>query len=164
MEPVDTNMTNYNIYNFNLELISFGQVYREDRIKLGFWLASTLSILLAVPLTYGIVWYERSRHYRTLINMLASSFCLYNINFVVLAYLLAVSHLIFGPTGFLHCSLELLLLNVTSMQFLFILNAIVLSKYIFVFHLKNPTAIQEDFFFLFIHRSTILSMCCCWSQ
>jgi len=42
-------------------------------------------------------------------------------------------------------------LNITVMQVLFLLIAISVSKFIFVFHLKNPMAIQEDFFYFFIN-------------
>ena len=148
-------MTQYNITNFNLEFISFEQVYKEDSVKLSCLVATSLSCFATIPLTYGIVWYEKNRHYRTLINMLAASICIYQINWLIVAYLFAIIHLIFGPTGIFLCSLELMLINVTAMQIMFLITAIILSKYVFVFHLQNPRAIQEDFYFLFINLSTL---------
>ena len=148
------NMTRYDIINFNLEDISFEQVYKEDFLKYSFLVITSLSSFLTIPLTFGIVWYEKNRHYRTLINMLAASICLYQINWIIISYLCAISHVIFGPTGIFQCSLELMLINATAMQYMFMFNAILISKYIFVFHIKNPTAIQEDFLFIFINLST----------
>ena len=143
--------TNVTIVYFNLEFISLEQVHQEDVIKICYFLISILSSFVTIPLIYGIVWYERSHHYRTLINRLASSICVYQINWLILVHLFAICHLASGSAGSFQCTLELMLINVTAMQAMFLIISIIIFKYIFVFKLKNPLAIQEDFFYVFIN-------------
>ena len=89
-------MTNYTITNFSLEFVTFEQVYREEFLKWVFFLVLSLTSFLTIPLIYGIVWYERNRHYRTLINQLAASICIYIITWLVFVHMFAISHMIFG--------------------------------------------------------------------
>jgi len=58
---------------------------------------------------------------------------------------------IFAPVNNeVYCFLIYIVVHGTCMHLLLIGNAIILVKYIFIFHLKNPTAIQDDFWNIFI--------------
>jgi hypothetical protein len=52
------------------------------------------------------------------------------------------------------CHLDTILRNVVPMIALLLLDAIIIVRYIFIFHLKNPTALQDDFWKLFINLWT----------
>lgn len=59
---------------------------------------------------------------------------------------------IFAPIGNdFYCYLLYITTNTTTMQIIFLFNSVVVVKYIFIFHLKNPTAIQDDFWTIFIN-------------
>jgi hypothetical protein len=64
-------------------------------------------------------------------------------------------HQIFGPGGSWFCASEMIIMNVLTMQIMFLLCGIIISKYVFVFHLKNPMAVLEDFFAVFINIATL---------
>jgi len=118
------NKTSFISLDFNLESISLEQVHNEDLIKLTFFLLSVMSSCVTIPLIYGIVWFERNHHYRTLINQLVASICVYHIAWLVLVHVFATSHLVFGPAGNFQCSLELMVINVTVMQAMFLIISI----------------------------------------
>jgi len=54
-----------------------------------------------------------------------------------------------GPFHSILCYLQLLLKNTVKTEILLFYDAIALSRYIFIFRLKNPTAVCEDFWSLF---------------
>lgn len=142
--------------NFSLEYFSFEQVYKENTVRYFAFIIAILSTLLTIPLVYGIIWYEQNNNYRTLINKLAASICFYLIIFLAFLKLFSLSHMIYGATGIFQCILELLVMNISMMQGIFMIISIIVTKYIFVYHLKNPLAIQEYFFAFFINTSTFM--------
>jgi hypothetical protein len=137
------------------EEISFEPIFEDRPIKTLSVLISIFGALFTVPLIYGIIWFEENNHFRTLINQLVASICWYLICFILLIQLSSVILYIHGPLGSFFCGLDLVLRNVMSMQAIFLLEAIVITKYVFVHLLKNPVAIHDDFLRLFINLSTV---------
>jgi hypothetical protein len=80
----------------------------------------------------------------------------YLILWLLLVNLAAATFVLSGPMGRLYCSAELIAMNVIAMQCLLLFNGIAVAKHIFVFRLKNPLAVQEDFFAVFIHAMALL--------
>lgn len=142
------------IQNFSLELISFEAVYKEDIAKYSFFALSILNTFVTVPMGFGVIWYEQNNHYRTLINKLASSICFYIFEWFIFVNFFALGHLINGPLGSSLCTLEVMVTNINAMQGMFMVIFIAITKYMFVYHVKNPVAIQEDFFAFFINLAT----------
>jgi hypothetical protein len=53
------------------------------------------------------------------------------------------------------CQLDYLLKNVIMQKGLIFVDFILIARYLFTFHSKNPTAVQEEFWILFLNMWTI---------
>jgi hypothetical protein len=143
------------INSFQLEWITFDPLNEEKLTQVLLHCFTILSSLLIIPLCYGIIWFERNNHFRTLINQLVASICWYQIVWICIHNVTLLLRMN-GPGGSFQCSLEVVVINVLGMQAMLLLDAIVVSKYIFVFVLKNPVAIHEGYFLYFINISTLM--------
>ncbi len=85
----------------------------------------------------------------TLINLLMSKICLSCLEYLVLTFMDPFRYL-FGPMPMSICYLRTSFGVATFQQILMLSTAIVLIKYLFIFHLKNPLAIDEGFWSRFI--------------
>ena len=137
-----------------VDLITFESVFEDRPMKTLSVLISVLGAIFTVPLIYGIIWFEENNHFRTLINQLVSSICWYLIGYILLVQLFTVFLYIHGPFGSFLCSLDIIFRNVMAMQAIFLLEAIVITKFVFVYVLKNPVAIHDEFLRVFINLST----------
>lgn len=117
-------------------------------------MVSIVGAIIAIPLLYGIIWFEENNHFRTLINQLVASICWYLIFYILLVQPIAIVLYINGPLNSFICSIDIIIKNVMSMQAIFLLEAIVITKYVFVHLLKNPVAIDDNFLRLFINLSS----------
>ncbi len=156
-------MSNTTTFESEFEIISFLPYYEHTILKEVFFFTCVLSNLVSIPLIYGIIWFEQNNHLTTLINKIVTSLCWHQIGFNLIAYSLAGNHYINGPAGNFICSLEVVLQNVAGMQAIFLLDTIVVTKYVFVNLIKNAVAIDEGFFQHFINISTfslsLISQC-----
>ena len=66
---------------------------------------------------------------------------------------------IFGPTPLFLCNFNLFLKRTLTAQFMMFMDAIMISRFMFIFVLRNPSAFQDDFWSLF-GNIWILSFCC----
>ena len=57
-----------NISSFQLEWITFEPVYEEKFILVSLHMFTIFNTLIIIPSCYGIIWFERDNHLRTLIN------------------------------------------------------------------------------------------------
>jgi hypothetical protein len=141
------------INSFQLEWITFDPIYEETLVRVLLHIFTTLSGFFIIPSCYGIIWFEWNSHFRTLINQLVASICWYQIIWICI-HNFALLLQMYGPGGSLQCSMEVIFINVLGMQAMLLLDAIVISKYIFVFLLRNPVAIHDGYFLYFINIST----------
>ena len=112
---------------------------------------STVLIFILTPLMFSIVRFEKDNHHRTLINRLMSSVVCCAILWNLTVQPIGILRYVFGPVSFEPiCQLNSILRNSLPMNGLLLLDAIMIVKYIFLFHTKNPTAIQDDFWNLFL--------------
>lgn len=109
----------------------------------------SLSIFLTIVtsgLMFIIVRFEYSNHYRTLINQLVSSLFWIGIVWNLTLQPFVIYRYTFGPVDSdLLCKLNSGLRNVLPLHALLILDAILIVKCIFLFQMKNPTAMQDNF-------------------
>ena len=138
------------------QVISFVPIYEAHFSHAFSLIVSIPSTIITLPLIYGIIWFEKNNHQRTLINQLVTSICCYHIGWVCFIYINIGIHLTLGTTGPFLCALEIIFQNVVGMQTIFLLEAIVVTKYTFVYFLKNPVAIHDEFFQFFINISTLM--------
>ncbi len=113
---------------------------------------STISSAITTPLLFGVIWYEKDNQNRTLINLLISSQLWYAIFWNVVIQPWTIFRYLFGPfNSATICSLDFLLRNVILLQVNLIQDAVIIVSYICIFCCKNPTALQDDFWRLFIN-------------
>ena len=109
-----------------------------------------IGTLATSPFLYFIIEYEQNNNYRTLINQLVSMIhfvlILLNISSQPLAFLIFA----YGPLPEAVCYVDLVLRTSLTVIIILLLDAICAVRYIFIFHLKNPTATQHGFWTFFI--------------
>ena len=113
---------------------------------------SFLTVPLVVALFYGIVWYERfgTDNKRTLINKLLASQCWASIQFYVICQTLdGISLIVGGLPGFI-CFGQVIMKNSYKTQFLLFFDSSILVQYLFIFWVKNPAAVNDDFWSHFV--------------
>ena len=106
-----------------------------------------------LPLLYGIVWFEKngSDQKRTMINKFVTSFCLTFFEWFFIIQTIDTLRYMHGPLPEFICTAQITLKNSIYAQILLFLNGILISKYIFIFWLKNPAAFNDDFWSLFVN-------------
>ena len=130
----------------------FQELYLNNPSKLIALTFSTIITIILIPLAYGIIWFEQDNNNRTLINQLVASLMWWILIWFVFIQPETFFFFAFGPinvSGF--CTIHTYTRNVVIIQGLLMQNSIVLGRYIFIFHLKNPTALQDDFWKFFIN-------------
>lgn len=112
---------------------------------------SLIGILFGPPFLYIIIWYEKfgSDQKRTLLNMYVSMYCWEWIKFVLLVQTIETARFLYGPLPHFVCYGQLVLKNSTINNALLYMDARILTRYIYIFRLKNPAAFKDDFWLLF---------------
>ena len=84
--------------------------------------------------------------FRTLLNQLTSSIFWCLLFYDVLAIPLTLMYYVLPPLdSILLCRIPQALVTFIAQQGIMLADAVVIVRYFFIFHLKNPTAIQDDF-------------------
>jgi hypothetical protein len=129
----------------------YSELFNPQPFKIIAVIYSSVLILILTPLMFSIVRFEKDNHHRTLINRLMSSIVCCAILWNLIVQPLGIFRFAYGPIAFEPiCQLNSILRNSLPMNGLLLLDAIMIVKYIFIFHTKNPTAIQDDFWHLFL--------------
>ena len=136
----------------------FWRVFENGPLKTIMILCSAILSVTNLALTFGIIWYERfhSDSRRTLMNRLVSSVCFQMIKWILLCQTSNIVRYIFGPLPLFVCSFQAILQFAIHFEVLFLFDWMQITKYIFIIKLKNPSAITEEFWSLFINLWTYL--------
>jgi len=131
----------------------FREVFETRPSKVAAVIFSATVGFILLMLVYGITWYEHfgSDKKRTLINKLASSLCWTWFGWFILIQFPDIVRYISVPLPHNFCSIQLAIKNALYAQTLLFLDGIIITRYIFIFWLKNPTVFQDDFWSLFIN-------------
>jgi len=125
----------------------FKGVYEHRPVKtLILFLCLGLTII-NILLLYSIIWYEHfgSDLKRTLINKFAVSICWCGImSEIVLQGVTMIRHTT-GPFPSSICIIRTILLYSYTMNLLLFVDLNLLTRYFFIFFLKNPAALKDDF-------------------
>ena len=113
--------------------------------------ASFVNVFAVTPLLLLIIWFERfgTNHNRTLINQFVTSTCWCGVAFNILGQIPEIIIGIFGPFHENFCFVHIVVKNVILSQFIILLTAISVVKYIYIFITKNPSGQNDDFFCFF---------------
>ncbi len=98
-----------------------------------------------------VVWldYKEPDKSYTLINLLMSKICLSGLEYQIITFMDQFRYL-FAPLSLSICNLKTYFVHATFQQILMLSTAVVITKYLFTFHVKNPLAIEEGFWSRFI--------------
>ena len=125
--------------------------------KLGAMAFSFVVPTLITPILYFVIHFEHDNHNRTLINQLVSSLYWVGILWNLIMQPLTLLQYMIGPLHFpLLCGLDTVLRNALCMHGLLLLDSIIIVRIIFVYFLKNPTALNDKFWILFINLALSL--------
>ena len=114
---------------------------------------SCFLLIIITPLLYSIISFERDNHHRTLINQLMASTVWSAVLWNFTVQQLDLYRSVFGPLPEYICRINSLLRNALPMHGLLLMDATMVVKYVFMFHMKNPTAVQDDFWNRFLNMS-----------
>ena len=83
----------------HLEIIDFEPIFEDRPMKTISVLVSIFGAILAIPLLYGIIWFEENNHFRTLINQVSISSTFTGSFFVHIFLTLFVAQIIWRNCG-----------------------------------------------------------------
>ena len=131
---------------------SFEGLLQNRMSKILAILFSFFTMPFVVALFYGIVWYERfgTDNNRTLINKLLASQCWAFIQYYCVCQTFeGINFLIGGLPGFI-CFGQVVMKNSYKTQFLLFFDSSIWVQYLFIFWVKNPAAVNDDFWSYFV--------------
>ena len=141
-----------------LDFKPFCEFHQRDVSKILVIVASFFVNLMTGIFMYSIIWYEKfgSDSKRILTNKLVSMICRYAIFGVQFTFFSDTLVFLLAPFSNYSCwAMAFVRLTIISNIVTF-LNFIVLSKYIFIFWMKNPGSVQDDFWTVFISMWTFV--------
>ena len=117
--------------------------------------ASIFFAIVSIPtcfvLLYAIIWFERfgTDNKRILTNKLLSSIC-WTLIGGILVFSVDVFRYLSGPLPSSLCFFMVVAKNAIKTQGLLLYDAIHITRYVFIFWLKNPGAVKDDFWGVFL--------------
>ena len=138
------------ITSVNCSYIYFCGYFEDTSTKIAFFVLSKVVSMITFSMFFGIIWYEKfgMDHRRTLVNKIVSMLCWNGMFSMLFGFWEDVASYFCGPQTKLQCLFFQMLRNVIKSNSLFFLEAIVISKYIFIFWLKNPTSVNDDYWYV----------------
>lgn len=148
----DFNMDNINYNDFNMSSFKsegdfFEMLYLPRPSKFVIMTAAFTLVFVNLILLYGVVWFERfgSDLKRTLINKFVASICWATMVIIVFGHGLTLTRFALGPLPRVVCFIRTLFLSSSVTSILIFMDGILVAKFFYVFVLKNPAALQDDF-------------------
>jgi hypothetical protein len=123
--------------------------------KIAALMFSLILPIFVTPILFYVINFERDNHNRTLINQLISGIMFTGILWNLTMQPIMSFRYIAGPieNRFL-CSLDLILRNGICIHSLLLFDSVMIVRLIFIHFLKNPTAVRDDFWIVFINAWT----------
>ena len=112
---------------------------------------ASVSIPICFVLLYTIIWFEKfgTDSKRILTNKLLSSIC-WTLISGILVYSVDIFRYLAGPLPRSLCFFMVVAKNAIKTQGLLLYDAIHITRYVFIFWLKNPGAVKDDFWGVFL--------------
>ena len=124
----------------------------SNPFKTAAFIVTLISVVLVNSLFFFVILFERDHHNRTLINKLISDIMWLGIVWDIIVQPITFYRYLVGPTqNHFLCSLDSILRNGLSMHGLLLFDSIIVTRFMFVHCIKNPTALHDDFWNLFIN-------------
>jgi len=144
-------------YNTSNETI-FSGMFKNRPSKIAAISISAFLLLANIVIWYGAIWFEHfgSDHKRTLVNKMFTSLCWTAIAGFLISSTDIVRYTV-GPFPWQVCYIQIYIKNILKTQCLLFYDSMALTRYIFIFWLKNPIAVDDGFWSLFVSCWIILS-------
>jgi hypothetical protein len=157
MKESNNNQTMYPELNDNL----YSGLNEFSSSKIIGIISSAINIVFFTPLFYSIIWYEKygSGIHRTLINQLVSSCCWLLIAFNLFVQIPVVVFSLIGAAPELTCTLTMMVQSVVTVQSNLLMIAISAVKYFYIFIIKSPSGVNDEFWCQLINISTTFFAC-----
>jgi hypothetical protein len=113
---------------------------------------SLISTILITPFIVFVIKFERDNHNRTLINQFVSGNMLIGILWNLIMQTFTFYRYLIGPIDSTFvCSLDSILRNGFCISALLLFDAMIIARFTFLYFLKNPTALPDNFWKMFIN-------------
>jgi hypothetical protein len=139
------------VYNCSNSEEHFCGVFENNPFKITSIIFAVLAMPVCVSLLYGIIWYEKfgTDQMGTLGNKLLSSLCWSSIFGILVCYLDIIRYVI-GPLPHSACFFITVARNAFKTQIVLFYDAILVTRYVFIFWIKNPGGVDDDFWCRFL--------------
>jgi hypothetical protein len=129
----------------------FCGTFENNEFKIISIVFASLFTPACVILLYGIIWFEKfgTDCKRTLTNKLLSSICWTLIYGLVVCSLDIIRYVI-GPLPRQMCFITVIVKNAIKTQIVLFYDAILVTRYVFIFWIKNPGGVDDDFWCRFL--------------
>lgn len=135
----------------------YSEFHRLNLTKVSIMVLSLLAMIWTMAMLLGIIWYEHygSDSKRILTNKLVALICWNEIFGVVTAFSTDTIIYLLAPLPKSLCLMFGFARMMFASNILMLFNMIMISKYIFIFWMKNPGSVMDDFWTVFIQLWTI---------
>ena len=162
-----SNLTNFSILttsNYNVSEkanIIFNGLLQNNSGKIIFLGLALLLTMFSELLTTGGVWYAyyTSNNYKTLVHKISTAIAWTTFLMIPLIEVVDVMGLLAGPLPELYCLFAIIFKNTVKVIILIFGDFFIVARYTLIFHLKNPLAIKDNFFIVFICLWNVMFSC-----
>ena len=131
----------------------FHVVLDDNIITILVLIFTTIGWVVSLPFIYSIIWYVRSgfEKYNLCANELVTSLCWVLLEWFIFLHTTYCLRFTLGPLPKHACFWQNLINRAIVKQVLLFLDALVITRFAFIFLLKNPAAFQSDFWIIFVN-------------
>jgi hypothetical protein len=117
---------------------------------------ATLATPVCIVLLYGLIWFEKfgTDCRSTLANKFLSSTC-WSLIYTLIVCSLDIIRYVFGPLPKMVCFFAVVARNAVQTQVVLFYNAILITRYVYIFLIKNPGGVDDGFWCRFISISIV---------
>ena len=136
----------------------FSGLFENRKSKIVSLLFSSLGSCVVVLLIYCVIWYNKfgSDSKRTLLNRLYWSTWCWALLWICTVQQVDILRFIIGPMPQVVCQAKYFVKRCITLGGVLTMGFIMVSRYTFIFWLKNPAAFEDEFWSLFINCWTIV--------
>ena len=134
----------------------FKETLENNPNKNKFLIFCFILIFLVITVSYSIIWFEKhgSDKKRTIINRCVSSICGTLIIWQLTVQVSTMARILLGPFSHTCCFWFYVLRRALITRVFLLIDAITITRYIFIFWLKNPGAFNDEFWMRYVNLWT----------
>jgi len=139
--------------NITLTVNDYFSGLMENRAsKIGSVLFSQLGNCIALFLTYCIIWYEKNGNteYKTVINRLTEQSWWLVLVYYGIVQEIEIMRYVYAPLPWALCQFTVFSKLFGTMYCILLLDIIVITRYLFIFWIKNPASLNDDILGVFL--------------